>query len=91
MRPLIRAKQKKKLIKKLTRLDNIHANVLHHGVNLSPHKVGRHDVHVRDAFCVLHRERRRRRHGVALMRREHLLVRLQAAIVFQNTYMLALA
>ncbi len=68
----------------LTRLDHVNANVLHHGVNLPPDKLGRHDVHARDALCVLHRERRRRRHGVALMRRENFLVRLQASIPLQK-------
>lgn len=68
--------QKEKKKKRLTCFDDIHADILNAGFNLLPHKLGRDIVYSLDACCVLHRQRRRRRHGVASMSRQDFLVSL---------------
>jgi len=64
----------------LTRLDNINPNVLNDGVDLFPEKRGRYEVDVIDPLCVLRRESRRGRHGIATMCGNHLLVCFEAAV-----------
>jgi hypothetical protein len=64
----------------ITRLDNIYADILNDGVDLLPEKRGRHVVDVIDALCVLRREGRCGRHGVAAMDGNDLLVRLEAPV-----------
>jgi hypothetical protein len=63
----------------LTGLDNIGFYVPEHGVNLLPHKLGRHMVDAIYARGVLRRQGRGGRHGIAAMGRDDLLIRLQAS------------
>ncbi len=64
---------------RLTRLDNINPDILNDGVNLLSEKLGRHEVNVVDPLCVLRRESRRGRHGIAAVGGNHLLVCFEAA------------
>ncbi len=64
----------------LTRRDDIGAHVLEARLDLALHKVSGHDVDAFDARRVLHRQGRRRRHGVAAVRGENLLARLEPAV-----------
>lgn len=61
-----------------TCFDDINADVLNAGVNLLADKRGRRVVDVIDALCVLRRQCRRRRHGIAAVCRNHFLVGLEA-------------
>jgi hypothetical protein len=63
----------------LTRLDNIHPNILHHSINLLPQERCRDMVYIVHTPGVLRRERRRGRHGVAPVGGNDFLVCLEAA------------
>lgn len=62
-----------------TGLDDVYPDVVEAGVDLLPQERRRHRVDVVDAQGVLGRQRRRRRHGVAPVGGDDLLVRLEAA------------
>lgn len=59
---------------KLTRLDDVGADILNTRLDLLGHKVSRHDVDALNAEGVLRRESRGGRHSVAAMRGDDLLV-----------------
>ena len=65
---------------KLTRLDNIHPNVLNNSIDLFPQKLGRDMVNIVNPLRVLGRERRCGRHGIAAMGGDDLLVCLETAV-----------
>lgn len=65
-----------------TSLDDVDPDVVEAGVDLLPQERRRHRVDVIDALGVLGRQRRRRRHGVAPVGGDDLLVRLEAAAEF---------
>lgn len=64
--------------KALTGLDDIGPDVVQTGVDLLSHERRRHFMNAMDALCVLCRQRRRRRHGIAAVRCDDLLVCLEA-------------
>lgn len=62
-----------------TCLDNIDTNILYASIDLLANELGRHDVHIPDAQCVLRRQSRSRRQGIAPMSSDDLLIGFKAA------------
>lgn len=65
----------------LTRLQHISTNVVQAGLDLLLHEVGGDDMYILDALGVLRRQGRGRRHGIAAMSGDDLLVGFEATLV----------